>query len=172
MYPISKTARKETPRDRLRKDNNAEPRRMSNAECTSVIGKKLKKNTGQVTACVEPKLNREELEREVAADFGDWILQPLDQNPVMQFRDTIFAPFRLAHEAEDYHSLELLRDVVKGHNSGSDDMLNARMEWTAPGRFDSWFQFCKDLAEIVRFFSCGRSEFRERWLRNRIKACS
>ncbi|GHJ86437.1 hypothetical protein NliqN6_2839 [Naganishia liquefaciens] len=132
MYPISKTARKETPRDRLRKDNNAEPRRMSNAECTSVIGKKLKKNTGQVTACVEPKLNREEFEREVAADFGDWILQPLDQNPVMQFRDTIFAPFRLAHEAEDYHSLELLRDVVKGHNSGSDDMLNARMEWTAP----------------------------------------
>lgn len=166
----SKSARKETPRDRLRNDNNAEPKRTSYTYGTPVVSKTAKKNAERASVYAEPKLSGEEVEREVASDFGlDGILEPLDQNPVTQFRDSMVAPVRIAYEADDAESLERLRRHIKEGISGSNGTMDTPPEQLVLGKCDlSFDSSARSLTQITYLLSHGRRASGERWFRNRI----
>lgn len=166
----NKSSRRETPRDRLRNDSNAEPKRTLYTHGTPAVSKTAKKNAERASIYAEPKLSREEVEREVASDFGlNGILEPLEQNPITQFRDLMVAPFRVAHEADDGESLERLKRHIEKRIPEGNGLMDTYTEQLVPGKcglsFDS---SARSLTVVTYLLNCGRCTFGQRWVGNRI----
>lgn len=134
MTMAIKSGKKETPRERLRNDTNAEPMRSPTCQGSPAFKQKPSKKSGKVTAMADcPKLSAEEVEREAALDFSvQGSLATLEWNSLTQFRDTMVQPFRIAQDAGDTQMLEKLQRHIKRHVSGT-DVDGGRLE---PGAFD------------------------------------
>jgi hypothetical protein len=139
-----KSSKKETPREKLRKDDNAEPMRVSAYQASPAAGQKPSKKSGQSVG-IALKLTAEEVKREVVSAPGFQETFAALEYPRAQFRDDILQPFRHANEADNSGIIEKLRRRIEEHVRKEEDN---RMDVVDDGHLDfgAYLQNVRSLA--------------------------